>query len=330
MSTHLPRMRRALTPLMAFGLATLILAGSAQATNKTGADVRVVTANGKTLVDQRQYTGTAKVPTSKKADCFGEGTGGSGDEVEVPGATALGVVADASAHTPKLRPLLLSDYFDFGIGICGFGGVVAPQTGYWYLKLNHAATTTGGDQTPIDKGDDVLWYLINDYDDPIPAELEIEAPLAVDPGAKIPVRVFEYADDGTRAPAAGATIAGTGVVTGPDGRAEVEPQGGTTRLQAVRTGDIPSRQVGVCAGSEVTDCPDVGDLFVVGTGAKDKIKADRRLSAIHSHGGSDTIDVRRAKDSLPPLVKCGTGKDTIVIRRKQEYTARGCERVKRD
>ncbi len=31
--------------------------------------MRVVTADGKTLVDQRQYTGTAKVPTSKKAEC---------------------------------------------------------------------------------------------------------------------------------------------------------------------------------------------------------------------------------------------------------------------
>src|SRR5512139_495215 len=110
MSTHSPRLRRA---LLASGLATLILASSAQAANKVGADVRVVTAGGKTLVDQRQYTGTTKVKTSPQADCFGQGTGGSGDKAEVPGATALGVVSDASKNDRDLRPLLLTDAFDF-------------------------------------------------------------------------------------------------------------------------------------------------------------------------------------------------------------------------
>jgi hypothetical protein len=269
------------------------------------------------------------VKTSPKADCFGDGTGGSGDKVKVPGATALGVVSDAAEYESKLRPLRLTDAFDFGIGICGFGGAVAPQTGYWYLKVNHAATSTGGDQTVLGKGDDVLWYLIEDFENPAPAELELRAPLAVEPGAKIPVRVFEYADDGTRRPAAGATIAGTGVVTGPGGRAVVEPSGETTRLQAVRAGDIPSRSVDVCRGQSLTDCPEIGDLFIHGTDGKDRIRSAGRLSAIHAHGGRDKIDLRRSKDSLPPFVKCGGGKDKLVVRRKQEYRKRGCERVKR-
>src|SRR5215207_1125166 len=165
MSTHLPRLRWAHLVALALAAFTLILAaaGSAQAANKVGADIRVVTADHKTLVDQRQYTGTEKVKTSPKADCFGEGTGGSGDPVEVPDATALGAVSDASEYTDSLRPLLLTDAFDFGVGICGFGGVVAPQTGYWYLKVDHVASTTGGDQTLLGGGEDVLWYLIEDF-----------------------------------------------------------------------------------------------------------------------------------------------------------------------
>lgn len=328
MSTHSPRLRRAMRYLMASGSATLILASAAQAANKTGADVRVVTDDGKTLVDQRQYTGTTKVPTSKKADCFGEGTGGSGEAVEVPGATALGVVSDASAYERDLRPLLLSDYYDFGIGICGFGGAVAPSTGYWYLKVNHVATTTGGDQTPLDKGDDVLWYLIDDYNQPPPQELELEAPAVVEPGEKIPVRVFQYEDDGTRGPAAGVAVGDA--VTGPDGTAEVTPEGATTRLQGVRSGDIPTRALSVCRAAAISDCPAGHVLKIGGTDADDKIKGDDRPTVIDAHGGDDAIDLRRSEDSAPPIVKCGPGKDTVTVRKDQKFTARqSCERIRR-
>jgi hypothetical protein len=325
MSTHLPRLRRA---LLASGLATLILASAAQAANKTGADVRVVTADGKTLVDQRQYTGTTKVKTSPKADCFGDGTGGSGDKVEVPGSTALGAVSDASAYQQKLRPLLLTDSFDFGIGICGFGGVVAPQTGYWYLKLNHEATMTGGDQTFVEKGDDVLWYLIEDYNQPPPEELELKAPAVVEPGEKIPVRVFRYADDGSKSPAAGVKVAGA--VTGADGTAEVAPTGASTRLQAVRSGDIPSRVLDVCQQQAISDCPAGHVLDIAGTDADDKIKGDKRPVVIEAFRGDDKVDLRSSKDSAPPIVKCGPGKDTVTVRDGQKFTARNsCERIRR-
>jgi hypothetical protein len=331
MSTHLPRLRRApVIGTIALAVLTLSLAaaGSANAANKVGSDIRVVTAEGKTLVDLRQYTGTEKVKTSPKADCFGEGTGGSGDKVKVPGATALGAVSDASEYTRSLRPLQLTDAFDFGIGICGFGGAVAPQTGYWYLKVDHVASMTGGDQTILEGGEDVLWYLIEDFNDPVPAELELVAPDSVQPGQDIKVRVFEYADDGTRTPAAGAEVGG--VLTDAQGRATVSQAGASTRLVARRDGDIPSRALEVCSEQKISDCPNGHVLKVSGSDTKDRIKSDKRPVVINAYGGKDKIDLRASTNSAPPIVKCGGGKDVVKVKANQKFTARkSCERIKR-
>lgn len=331
MSTHLLRLRRAPMHFVVFALAafttTLAAAAVAQAANKVSADVRVVTADGKTLVDQRQYTGTEKVKTSPKADCFGDGTGGSGDKVKVPGPTALGVVSDASDYTDALNPMLLTDAFDFGIGVCGFGGVVAPQTGYWYLKVDHVGSMTGGDQTVLDGGEDVLWYLIEDFNDPMPAELELDAPDSVKPGQDIKVRVFEYADDGTRSPAVGAEVGGA--LTDAQGRATVPQAGATTRLVARRDGAIPSRALEVCSAQKLSDCPNGHVLKINGSDERDRIKSDKRPVLINAYGGKDKIDLRASNNSAPPIVKCGTGKDRVIVDAGQRYTAsRSCERIK--
>ena len=295
MSTHLPRLRRA---LLASGLASLMIASAAQASaNKVGADVRVISDNGKILVDQRQYTGTTKIKTSRKADCFGTGTGGSGDAVKVPGATALGVVNDASAYQRKLRPLSITDAFDFGLGICGFGNAIAPQTGYWYLKQNHVGSLTGGDQTQLGNKDDVLWYLISDYNEPTPAELELKAPVSVKRGEKIKAKVFEYADDGTRTPAEGAKVGDA--TTSASGVAMVSAAGANTRLVARRDGAIPSRALEVCQIQKLGGCPKGHTLKITGTDGKDKIKSDKRPVVI------DGLR-RQGQDRRPQVAELGT------------------------
>ena len=330
MTTHLPCLRRA---LLASGLATLIIASSASAaTNKTAVDIRVVDSDGSTLNDTRQYTGTTTVKTSKQADCFGQGTGGSGDKVKVPGATALGVVSDASRWGQQLEPLSITDAFDFGLGVCGFGDAIAPSTGYWYLKQNHVGSMTGGDQTAVKNGDDILWYLIEDYNQPTPSELEIKAPYAAELGKKVPVQVFQYADDGTKTPAAGATIKGTGVVTGADGTAQVPATAGLESLQAVRAGAIPSRALAVCVTDDPGNaCTAERPLETNGSIKDDKIKADpKRLSEINSGRGDDKIDIRNViKDSASPRISCGDGKDVILAGKKQQFdAAKNCEKVK--
>ncbi len=329
MSTHLLRPRRVL-PVAAVALMTMFAAASAHAApNRIGADVRVVDDAGKTLVDQRQYTGTTKIETSRKANCFGKGTGGSGDAAKVPGTTALGIVADASEYARQLRPLSITDSFDFGLGVCGFGHAIAPSTGYWYLKKNHVGSQTGGDQTAVERGDDILWYLIDDYNDPYPAELAIKAPAEVKPGHKIRVKVSEYADNGKKTPAAGAKIVGTGVTTDASGKATVPIQGATTRLRAVRVGAIPSPAVDVCEQLKLSDCPNGHPLEIDGTDGADHIRSDKRPTVINAYRGRDVVNLKPSTNAAPPIVKCGPGKDVVKVRHHQKFTARhSCERIK--
>ena len=95
------------------------------AASTKGADLRVVNTAGKTLAEFRQYTGPTTVKTRPGANCFGQGTGGSGDRVTMAGATALGIVRDALGADHALRPLSVTDAFvddGFGLGVCGIGG----------------------------------------------------------------------------------------------------------------------------------------------------------------------------------------------------------------
>jgi hypothetical protein len=206
------------------------------------ADLRVVGKGGKTLTEQTLSTGTTSIKTSKKAKCFGPENAGSGKSVTVKGATAMGLLAQASQSTGSLRPLLVTDAFDFGLGICGIGGNVVSGKASWYLKVNHKAATVGGDAVKLKPGDEVLWTLAPSY--PYPNELVLEAPERVDAGVPFEVRVFSYDEKGKRKPVAGAKIAGAaGAVTGADGRATVTlaadvPQYAT--LHATHGKDIPS------------------------------------------------------------------------------------------
>lgn len=325
MSTHLSRLRWALVGSIAV---TFLFTSAAGAALKTPVDLRVVNADGKTLAEHVQYTGTTKVETSAKADCFGDGTGGSGEKVRVPGPTALGAVEHASLTQRKLRPLLVTDAFSFGLGLCAIGGDVAPQTGYWYLKHNHAGSVAGGDQTVVDAGDYVLWHLIEDFNDPVPAELVLKAPARVKKGRRIPVKAIEYADDGSKSRAAGVKIKGTGAVTNGKGKAKVTADGVITRLKGERAGAIASNVVEVCSLRNLRRCPGGHVTRIEGTNRKEKIRSTRGPDVINSYGGKDVVNVRRSRNSAPPIVRCGTGKDRVVARRHQKLTAaRSCERV---
>ncbi len=94
------------------------------------------------LAEETLSTGTTTVKTSPKATCFGTGTGGSGKSVTLKGATALGLLAQAAKSTGSLRPLLVTDPFDFGLGLCGVGGAKANGEASWYLKVNHKDART--------------------------------------------------------------------------------------------------------------------------------------------------------------------------------------------
>src|SRR5712672_4430506 len=123
------------------------------------AQLRVVGAGGKVLAEKNVSTATTSVKTDPGATCFGEGSGGSGKPVSIKGNTGLGLLARASKTTGSLRPLSISDHFDFGLALCGIGHSIAKGESSWYLKIDHKAQQVSGDAATIRPGDEVLWAL---------------------------------------------------------------------------------------------------------------------------------------------------------------------------
>jgi hypothetical protein len=228
----------------------LSLAMTAAAVGKGfSAELRVVGSGGKALSEQTVTTATTAVKTSSKATCFGAGTGGSGKSVSLPGNTAMGLLARGSLAAGSLRPLLISDHFDFGLALCGIGKSVAKGKASWYLKINHKAQSVGGEKAKIHPGDEVLWDLAPSY--PYPNELSLVAPESATMGVPFGVRVFSYDEKGKRKPVAGATVTGASGPTGADGSATVTLSA-PSLLSATHGKDIPAAAVAVCIAAA---CP---------------------------------------------------------------------------
>jgi hypothetical protein len=230
--------------VVVFALST---AGSALAKGPL-ANLRVVSSSGKILAEDSLGAGTASIKTSPQADCFGTGTGGSGKPVTIPGPTALGLLIQASKFTPALKPVLISDHFDFGLALCGVGNQVATMKLSWYLKVNHRNPNLGGETVKVRAGDDVLWALAAF---PYPDELALTAPDKAKAGTPFGVRVFSYDDRGKKKPAAGVKVKGGTAPTGADGRTTVVLNK-SAELVARHGKDIPSNTEAVCIGGK---CP---------------------------------------------------------------------------
>jgi hypothetical protein len=212
---------------------------------RVSASLRVVGKGGKVLTEKTLRTGTMSIKTSRGANCFGKGTGGSGRSVKVRGATALGLLAQASRSTPSLRPLLITDAFDFGLGICGVGKSRVSGRASWYLKVNHRGAQVGGDAYRLHGGDEVLWDLAPSF--PYPDELVLKAPEAALPGVPFRVRVLSYDEKGKRRPVSGASVTGAAAPTGADGTTTVTLTESSS-LRATHGREIPSAASFVCAG----------------------------------------------------------------------------------
>jgi len=211
-------------------------------------DLRVVGKGGKVLAEKQASAGPVSIKASPRADCFGPGTGGSGESVTVKAPTAMSALAGASKSTAALRPLLVTDAFEFGLGLCGVGGSESTKELSWLFKVNHVAPELGGDSVKVKAGDDVLWALAPF---PYPDELWLRAPRNAEPGKPFGVKVFAYDAKGKRKPAAGVTVSGASEPTGKDGVATVVLQK-PRRLIARNGEDIPSNRDPVCVGGK---CP---------------------------------------------------------------------------
>lgn len=294
--------------LLAFAIVLLALFAPAASAAPLPVDLRAVDTDGFTMAQQIQYTDTVTVKTSPEADCFGP-PGGSGDEVTVPGPTALGAVWDASAADADLRPIWLTDQFSFGLGLCAIGGKEPTSSGFWYLKVNHVGSQVGGDQATVASGDDVLWYLAPNF--PPGDELELVGPDLARPGEPFEVRVFAYTDTGERTPAAGALVAGAFEPTDANGTTTITPAGeGTFSIQATRGVDIPSNVLSVTVDEELDPCAAQAKHEIVGTRKRDKIDGTDDPEAITARGGDDRI---RTAGGCADVVDCGSGRDKATV-----------------
>jgi hypothetical protein len=214
------------------------------------ADLRVVGAKGKILAEKPVTTATTSVKTSPKATCFGAGSGGSGASVSIQGNTAMGLLAAAAKTTGSLKPLLISDHFDFGLALCGIGSSVVKGESSWYLKVNHKALSVGGDSAKIKAGDEVLWDLAPSY--PYPNELALTVPKVVNAGKAFTVKVVSYDEKGKAKPAAGVKVTGASGKTNANGKTTVTLSK-SGPLTATKGEEIPAR-VSVCVGGAAVLC----------------------------------------------------------------------------
>lgn len=230
----------------AVALLCVLAPAGAAADEKARVQVRVVTHEGRIVADRYLATGSTQVPTSRRATCFG-GTPTDGSKL-VEGATALGALTELSRRVADLRPLLVTNAFDFGLGLCSAGDHLPSGEEWWALKVNGVASSTGGDSTFLEDGDDVLWFLAATWTAPLREELRLEAPARPGGRGLIRVTVRAAAADGSASPIAGArvfvgrTLAGT---TNQKGRLAIRPStrsGRALRLVARHGGYIPSNR----------------------------------------------------------------------------------------
>lgn len=261
------------------------------------ADVRVVTSDGETLAEFRQYSDDVSFRSSRRADCFGESNPSSNTRYELDRPTALGALVDAEDHADALSPLLITDAFvddGFGFGVCSIGGVETVGFAYWYLAVNRVGATTGPDLIPLRNGDNHLWYLTKGTEPGFPNELVLKAPARVEPGTPFDVRVVRFAGNGEREPAAGVVVSNALAPTDAEGRTTAVVTSRFTRLQATGADDdVPSNRVRVCAADPVSDCPAAHGKRIFGSGGPDRIAATRGPDAIRCRGGRDVVIVRR-------------------------------------
>jgi hypothetical protein len=222
----------------------LVAAGQAEGSTdrKAPVEVRVVNWKGEIFVDRPVVAQTTSVPTSSKALCFG-GTPSDGSKI-LAGTTALGALQRATVGVAELRPLLLTNAFDFGLGVCAVGRYAPEGEEWWALKVNGSLATTGGDSTFLEAGDRVLWYMDQSYSAPLPDELRLIAPATVRRASLTTVRVLSYDGEGKARPASGAKVfVGPALagVTDSSGRITVRVTS-TVRLVARSAGLIPSNR----------------------------------------------------------------------------------------
>jgi hypothetical protein len=256
--------------------------------------------------------------------------GGTGDSYTIDGASALGLLVQASDFTSGLDPVQISDEFDFGKFVCGVGAYEDSDTAYWSYKVDHVLPEIGADQFPIDGShEEVLWYFV---DGTANSGNELELVLGkqvVKAGKPVEVTVREYDAAGEMSPAKGVRLKGAGgVKTGKDGTASVVfDKAGEPFIRGVRGTDIPTDVEHLCVWEEAaSECDKWLTGWVVGTDGDDQMRGTDNPERITGRGGDDSIKSRG--DGEADSVRCGPGND-VVRADKLDRVKRSCETVRR-
>jgi hypothetical protein len=319
---------------MAAAVAVFASAAGSAAAETHFADLRVVTNTGRTLAEFRQYTGPVVVRSTKQSkDCFGQRS--SDRRYRLDGADALGLVKDALASDPDLRPLVLSDAFvddGFGLGVCSIGGFTTVGFRYWDLITDHRTSSTGASLTPVRNGDDILWYFTSGSEPSSgPRELALRAPASARPGAPFTAKVVRFTGQGRSTPASGVGVyAGSRRLgtTNSDGELRVRLTS-SAALDATGTpNDIPSNHVTVCVSAGSSKCPDAHRRRIYGSNHADRIKGTSGFDRISARRGADVVDLRTGGQDD---VSCGGGRDQVILGRgdRNDQIGSSCERVSR-
>ena len=323
-----------LAAAIAAAVMTFIVAGGSALAKTHFADLRVVTHTGRTLAEFRQYTGSVMVRSTKQhEDCFGSRS--SGKRYSLDGSNGLGILKDALASDPDLKPLVLSDaFFDdgFGLGVCSIGGFDTVGFSFWDLIRDHVASSVGAQFVPVRNGDDILWYLTPGSEPSSgPRELVLDAPASAAPGDAFTVKVRRFTAQGKSSPAAGvAVFAGSRRLGTTDAAGELRARlGSPATLEATGTpSDIPSNDVAVCVSGDRKECPDAHGKRIYGTSHADRIKGTRGWDPVKARGGADVVNLRTGGLDR---VNCGGGRDEVVVvgGDHNDRIGSSCERVRR-
>lgn len=331
------RRSRNATFIAAVGLSITLLWGllaASSASAKTApVDLRVLTSEGKTLVDQRQYVAPITVRTSPKATCFGPGTGGSGATAKLDALTAMGALQNAALTNRALNPILLTDHdFGFGasLGLCGIG-MPTPAGQFWFLKTDRKNPQISAEKAAVKRKGTVLFYLMPfDGCDPNPPyacapELVVNAPARVKPGRSFIVRVTAFDDSGKRKPVEGAKVTGAASPTDASGRTQVTLNK-TRVLVAEKAGSVPSSPWKVCVNADPSKCPPAPGLRIVGSGQKDSIVGTPGPDVVLPGRGGNVVNVRGG--SRDRVLCLGKKHGDVVIADRQDVVS-GCAKVRR-
>lgn len=296
-------------------------AAAPAAADPVTAELRVEAA-GKALDRGFRYvTDTTTFDTSKSPAC-----GGSGDSKTITGPSALGILFDGAGYNARLRPVEVSDQFEFGLFVCGVGGHQSGES-FWGLRVNHAESQVGGDQVALTPEDEVLWSYITPGGANSGAELVLDATdHTVEVGEPLQLQVLAYDAEGKGTPAEGVTLA-RGVTTDAEGRAEVVYDAGSRPIfRGTRGNDIPTEPMRFCIWETAeSDCADFMRERTVGTERRDTIAGLATPDYVLGRAGNDTIRVRGGGEDI---VRCGRGRDLVRADRR-DRVGRDCERVVR-